>query len=938
MGTFLMDLEPPWPSLTEGDLVDFKAKLIIHDPEGDKHLFKSVLTNKFMVVIGALPNLPTFSFLKSRVVQVHPRLTIDVSDSFNLGHPTPSCGFYDKAVETCAGGGFMGEGLLTCGISIQACNDLQEELCAFQVRQGQKNVCAGDIGSPEVLKAIHSVAEPSAIVSGGFSCQPWSRLGDKKGLQDARSSSLGKILKAAHWLEARTILLECVTAAGADQQVGDLLRDFCCQTGFKMTTQDLHLETILPTKRSRWWCVISDASVPDFCIRPLPSLHPKPVLSDLLPFVPHWNDCELMQLTLDRYETNKFMEFGGLFSNLLRMDDQVRTALHGWANQLTSCPCGCRTHPFSEERLKQKGIFGALFPLQGEFNTYQGSLPMTRHMHPWEMCWIHGSNPNREWGPNLRLGIAAAGQMATPVQSCWVMAQWKSAVAALNGESIIPEQVLWSHFTLVFAAATMTHPEVTNHEGFRSFANRLHQCLVISAQANAGPVLPIGAKEEQSNSQRKGRQDPQGDVKNDQKPQSNNQPAVETQGLPQPMIFQAMPGDFPTAPGPSLPTKVSQSMRSGTADVGTDASTLCHQTGPVASHAHPKKVGGADCQAPSENLPDGAKEEMLNSQRKGRKNPPRDFEKNEQEPWAIKQPAKETPGLHPPMTLQAKPSDFPTAQGPSQPHDLAESKQKAAQSTSERFPTSQQPPGSTCNPIQITEVHADQASPAKQLHAMLFKTKNPQIGVMVGKGTNPDQPAESVRFEKRNDIGSPQHDCPSTHSHAGGITAFATRGKPTHEASHGQVATEVSAGLVVQPCPNWQTKANLPKPGGVDSFSSQISHGLAAAEASTPPFVGRAQQVVEQQVDGEHTHEQGNSRHLKPTQTGHVEASHEKIDFPMDTRTPASLVAAPEEGNEEGDDPSLTQELTANIHTIEEAVMEQQHHRDCQTPCADFPC
>lgn len=57
------------------------------------------------------------------------------------------------------------------------------------------------------------------------------------------------------------------------------------------------------------------------------------------------------------------MEFGGLFENLVNVAAPFKTALHGWANQLTGCPCLCRQYPFSEERLKSKGIFGALIQL-----------------------------------------------------------------------------------------------------------------------------------------------------------------------------------------------------------------------------------------------------------------------------------------------------------------------------------------------------------------------------------------------------------------------------------------------------------------------------------------------------------------------------------------------------------------------------------------------
>ena len=467
---------------------------------------------------------------------------------------------------------------------------------SFQIRQGQRNVMAGDVGDPSVVAGLHPTGGQFSTLSGGFSCQPWSQLGDKKGLMDARGSSLAKILKTARWLKVRTILLECVSAAGKDEEVQLLLKDFCHRTGFRMTTGEVHLESIMPAKRSRWWRFLFDASVPQFCIRPLPTTHPKPVLSDLLPVLPVWDEVDLEQLSLDRYETNKFMEFGGLFTNIFTTDEQVRTALRGWANQLTRCPCGCRRFPFSEERLRSKEIFGALIPLQGEFHTYQGTLPMTRRMHPWEMACIHGANPNRMWKPNMRLGIAAAGHMATPLQSCWVMAQCLSRFCGII-----------SNYFYVHSTGSACAPQPCIRPGIHW---RLHQCLVA--------FCPFGPMKKSSTARGK-------DARTFKGQQTASGGGVR---IPLPMTFQAMPGDFPTAPGHRSRHKL--------------------QLWPeVFVQPRPTAQSVSD-------LPIGATEEYSNSQRKGRKDP-LSSEKNIQKPEGIKQPAVETQEFSPPIDSQAMP-------------------------------------------------------------------------------------------------------------------------------------------------------------------------------------------------------------------------------------------------------------------------------------------
>ena len=64
----------------------------------------------------------------------------------------------------------------------------------------------------------------------------------------------------------------------------------------------------------------------------------------MLPLCPKWPVEHMRQLELDQYETGKSAAFGGLDQNLVRSDGVLRTALHGWANQLTPCPCKCRKY------------------------------------------------------------------------------------------------------------------------------------------------------------------------------------------------------------------------------------------------------------------------------------------------------------------------------------------------------------------------------------------------------------------------------------------------------------------------------------------------------------------------------------------------------------------------------------------------------------------
>eukprot|EP00435_Cladocopium_sp_Y103_P031905 s305_g8.t1 len=342
---------------------------------------------------------------------------------------------------------------------------------------------------------------------------------------------------------------------------------------------------------------------PSFALRPLPKLPVPPALGDLLPFCPAWDEYDMHPLCLDRYETNKFMEFGGLYSNIVDVSKAVRTALHGWSNQLSGCPCGCRTHPFSESRLREKGIFGALIPTEGHINTYQGSLPNTRHMHPWELALLHGARPNRVWKPSLRLAIAGLGQCAAPVQSCWVVAQWVAARSSCEGRVILPETMLWHHFTSVFAAAHTEHPTLINHASVQGYIQKIYQALGQSALAHKGPDRPIGdMRKDEDASHRKGRENPKNEEPEAEKKADqtlgledlSKQPGTRT---PEPEKKTQQPG-----PGPREPEKIHGTKQPGSGTQGSTSKRAAETLGlhpPMILQAKPLSAFVASGPAPS---------------------------------------------------------------------------------------------------------------------------------------------------------------------------------------------------------------------------------------------------------------------------------------------------------------------------------------------------
>ena len=437
------------------------------------------------------------------------KVHIDTSTGYALGLSTPSMDMYTKAIEVCSGIAVMSQGLQSCGCEVVATNDIQAVNCAYQIKHGNCNVIQGDINSPHVIASLHASHGSPSLLSGGFSCQPWSALGDRKGLDDPRSESLIGTLRAGYFLRAFAIELECVLEASRDPGVRAVLTEYCKLTGFRQSEAELTLDSLMPTKRSHWWCILANGTLPPIQIAPLPKLSRQPVVGDLLPVCPSWPPEHLEQLELDQYETGKFAAFGGIEPNLVKSDGVLRTALHGWANQLTPCPCKCRKYPMSEKRLQERGLFGALVKLEGEHRTSQGVWPKTRHLHPWEMCVTHGVIPAFDWLP-LRYTIAALGQMASPIQSCWITGHLLHACNdAHSMRCQLPEEHLWNHFCRVFHGIAATQPSVYSAWQFQSYVAEIRGTLLGRVVTAKGPIQPLVVEDEknETTSHRTGRED-----------------------------------------------------------------------------------------------------------------------------------------------------------------------------------------------------------------------------------------------------------------------------------------------------------------------------------------------------------------------------------------------------------------------------------------------
>ena len=127
----------------------------------------------------------------------------------------------------------------------------------------------------------------------------------------------------------------------------------------------------------------------------------------------------------------------------------------------------------------------------------------------------------------MRLAVAAVGQLASPVQSCWIASQVMAIRAPLfDLEVLHPIHCLWNHFVTMYKGVESTQPAIASHPAFRNYFARVHSALTDVYTAGIGPTT-IGPADLDVCTDRK--------LDDAQTPKASAQPA--TPGI------QATPGD-----------------------------------------------------------------------------------------------------------------------------------------------------------------------------------------------------------------------------------------------------------------------------------------------------------------------------------------------------------------------------------------------------------
>ena len=360
-----------------------------------------------------------YTILSGQLMQQFPIPVVSPTKETNvLGHRKPSWDSLRSVVDLCAGFGGLSQGALAAGFTVQVSVDHNPKMIDLHTKASDAYHICGEIGDPSVTSEIWRHACGASTLTSGFSCQPYSQLGDGRSQHDDRSSSLTKTLKTAYYLQAHVIVLECVSPAACDSFVKGELDHFIKHTGYQCSQTELKLEDVWVSRRSRSWWVLSSPEVGPIALQEWMQLHNVTMVQQVIPEISRWQVEDELQLALDLVELQAFGVNDDLHAkHLLNMKGKAPCALHAWGSQTRACPCGCRKYGFTAARLEAKGLHGCLV----RSALLPDGTTIIRHLHPNEVMGLNTFDPVIDFGTDVRLTLSASGQLACPIQALWVL-------------------------------------------------------------------------------------------------------------------------------------------------------------------------------------------------------------------------------------------------------------------------------------------------------------------------------------------------------------------------------------------------------------------------------------------------------------------------------------------------------------------------------------
>ena len=372
--------------------------------------------------VGLLPNCQVSLYDVCRTGQkMNAAWILQLNESFPPCHVRPPQKWdLGYAHDVCCGIGGFSTAMEFLGL--QVVTGVDSSQLALQVFEANHKcpTFSSPIGLATTVFQMHwqqSQIGCQPLVCTGFPCQPLSNQGYQMRQDDPRSQVLGHVVEAAFLLNAVGLLLECVPEALTDGHTQRTLKHAAKIMDLEIVQGVLHLDSVWPSRRTRWFAVLLPKEFGNFGFPPLPRVSPTPAVEHLIPadFWPLWAEKEESQLrwTHMEQETYKDPTYGPIDRQICQ-SQPLATALHSWGNALYKCPCDCRQAGLSPKMLQAKGLRGV------EVRSSAWPHP-SRHIHPKELQLLLGFPPMQVCHEDCRSQLCLFGNSVSPIQVIWVM-------------------------------------------------------------------------------------------------------------------------------------------------------------------------------------------------------------------------------------------------------------------------------------------------------------------------------------------------------------------------------------------------------------------------------------------------------------------------------------------------------------------------------------
>ena len=195
--------------VSTGDLISVVGKVKVFDISHDRH--------RMILEPSGIPF--NFTGLLESGHDSYTLLDVEMIQQFPIPHlvsnPASRVMFHDQPdwmglhdlIDVCAGFGGMAQGAHAAGFFVKVAVDFNPKMLSLYQKQFNCDVVLGDIGSHDVVYETWSAAKGASTLSAGFSCQPYSWLGDGRSKLDPRASCLTKVLTMARLLRIHLLIL-----------------------------------------------------------------------------------------------------------------------------------------------------------------------------------------------------------------------------------------------------------------------------------------------------------------------------------------------------------------------------------------------------------------------------------------------------------------------------------------------------------------------------------------------------------------------------------------------------------------------------------------------------------------------------------------------------------------------------------------------------------